>query len=248
MSKPRILITDCETSPNLADVWGIWQQNVSLSQIRSVTSVISFAAKWHGEKNVFFHSDYHDGHKQMVKAAHKLLNDADIIVTYNGDSFDIKHFNREFILAGLTPPSPVKSVDLLKTVRRQFKFTSNKLQHIATQLDLGSKTQHTGHDLWVRCLEGDEKAWNLMRRYNKQDVVLTEKLYDRLGPWIKDHPSYSLFTGEDHSCPRCGSSNIMKRGTAVTITAAYQRYQCRDCGSWSKGKKQLRGTELRGIK
>jgi predicted RNA-binding Zn-ribbon protein involved in translation (DUF1610 family) len=243
MVKPRILIIDCETSPNLADVWGIWQQNIGLSQIRSVTSVISFAAKWHEEKPIMFHSDFHDGHKQMVKAAHRLIDEADILVTYNGDNFDAKQFNREFILAGLTPPSPVRSVDLLKTVRRQFKFTSNKLDHVASQLGLGNKTSHSGHELWVRCLEGDEKAWNLMRRYNKQDVALTEKLYDKLGPWIKDHPSQSLFT-----CPRCGSSRVQRRGIATTLTAVYQRYQCRDCGSWSKGKKQISTTELRGIK
>lgn len=247
-NKPRILITDIETSPNLADVWGIWQQNVALSQLRSVTSMISFASKWYGSKQVEFYSDHHDGHNKMVKQAHRLLDEADIVVTYNGLTFDIKHFQREFVLAGLNPPSPFKNVDLLKVVKSQFRFSSNKLQHISDQLGIGQKTPHTGHDLWVRCLAGDEKAWALMKRYNIQDVRLTEKLYDRLGSWIKDHPSYALFTGEEFSCHRCGGTRLHRRGSATTLTAVYQRYQCRDCGAWSRGKKQVIGTELRGIK
>jgi len=247
-NKPKILITDLETSPNLAHVWGLWQQNVSLSQLMETTSVISFAAKWYGERNVEFYSDHHDGHAKMVKQAHRLLDEADIVVTYNGVTFDIKHFQREFVLAGLNPPSPFRNVDLLKVVKSQFRFSSNKLQHVSDQLGIGQKTPHTGHDLWVKCMAGDVKAWTLMKKYNIQDVRLTEKLYDRLGSWIKDHPSHELYGGAEGCCPRCGGSRLTKRGQAYTTTVVYQRYQCRDCGSWSKGKSQLRGTELRGAK
>ena len=165
-NKPRILITDIETSPNLAHVWGLWQQNVSLSQLMDTTSMISFAAKWYGERNVEFYSDHHDGHAKMVKQAHRLLDEADIVVTYNGVTFDIKHFQREFILAGMNPPSPFRNVDLLKVVKSQFRFPSNKLQHVSDQLGIGQKTPHTGHELWVKCMAGDVKAWALMKKYN----------------------------------------------------------------------------------
>ena len=245
---PRILLVDLETSPNLADVWGIWQQNVALSQLRATTAVICFAAKWYDEKQVHFYSDYHDGHAKMIKHAHRMLDEADIVITYNGINFDIKHFQREFVLAGLNPPSPFKNIDLLRVVKSQFRFVSNKLQHVSDQLGIGQKTPHTGHELWVKCLEGDEKSWALMKKYNIQDVHLTQRLYDRLGSWIKDHPSYALYTGIEHSWPRCGGTRIQKRGLAYTTTGSYQRYQCRDCGGWSKGKSQEAGIDLRGIK
>ena len=178
----KILVLDIETRPNMAYVWGLWDQNVGLNQTIETGTVISFAAKWYGKKKVHFYSDYHDGHETMVQAAWDMINEADAVVHFNGKAFDIKHLNREFILAGLTPPSPHKDIDLLSVVKQRFKFASNKLQHVSSELGIGSKIQHDGFDLWVRCIANDDKAWNLMRRYNKQDVVLTEQVYDRLRP------------------------------------------------------------------
>jgi len=247
-SGPRILVVDLESSPNLVDVWGLWNQNVSLSQIRSATSVICFAAKWYDEEEVQFYSDFHDGHKTMVKKAHSLLNEADIVVSYNGINFDIKHFQREFVLAGLNPPSPFKNVDLLRVVRSQFRFSSNKLQHVAQQLGIGQKVEHAGHELWVKCLEKDPESWEIMMEYNMNDVTLTQDLYDRLGSWIKDHPSYALFNGDENSCPRCGGTRLQRRGLARTTTTAYQRFQCKDCGGWSRGNSIEAKTVIKPIK
>ena len=47
-------------------------------------------------------------------------------------------------------------------------------------------------------------------------------------------------------CPTCGKPNLLSKGFRYTTTGAYQRYQCRDCGSWSQGSKQLR--ESVGVK
>ncbi len=169
----KILTVDIECSPNLAYVWGLFNQNVSLSQLVETGEVISFAAKWHGKKEVLFYSTYHDGKQEMLQAAHDLLSEADVVVGYNSKRFDMIHLNKEFVLANMEPPAPYAQVDLLNVVRRQFRFTSNKLDHVAQQLGLGSKTAHTGFQLWVDCMAGKQKAWNLMRKYNKQDVVIT---------------------------------------------------------------------------
>ena len=80
----RILVLDLETRPNLAFCWALWDQNIGLSQIVETGSVISFAAKWHGERKVLFHSDFHDGHGVMVQSAWDLMDEADVIVHYNG--------------------------------------------------------------------------------------------------------------------------------------------------------------------
>jgi predicted RecB family nuclease len=36
----------------------------------------------------------------------------------------------------------------------------------------------------LKCEAGDESAWKRMRAYNKQDVRLTESLFDEFRPWI----------------------------------------------------------------
>jgi len=233
----QILIIDIETRPNLAYVWGLWNQNIGLNQISETGQVISFAAKWHGSKNVIFKSDFHDGHEAMVQSAWELLDKADAVVHYNGKAFDIKHLNREFVVAHMPPPSPHADIDLLSTVKKSFKFPSNKLQHVATQLELGSKVQHDGFDLWLACMNNEEKAWNIMRRYNKQDVVLTEQLYDELLPWIKPHPNRALANNQALACTRCASTSFHKRGFMHTNSAVYQRYCCNSCHGFFRSRK-----------
>lgn len=246
----RIATVDCETSPSLAHVWQLWDANVSLSQLRVPTQVISFASKWHDKKPVTFHSDHHDGHEEMVHKAHDVLDKADFVVTYNGDRFDLPHLKREFVEAGLDPPSPFKSIDLYKVVKRNFRFVSHKLQHVTEQLGLSGKLAHTGHQLWVDCLEGDEetraKAWRLMARYNRQDVRTTEELFDRLTPWIHGL-NLGLFSDDDEVCPRCASADLEKRGYAYTPLGAYQQLRCRNCGSWSRSGKRLASVDVRPV-
>lgn len=247
MTQPRTLVLDIETSPNIAHVWGLFNQTVSLSQLRESTQVICFAAKWHGSTKAEFHSDFHNGHADMVAAAHDLIGNADIVVHFNGKRFDMPHLRREFLLAGLTPPKPVREVDLYQ-VSKKFKFTSHKLEHLLNQLDLGGKVQHTGHSLWVKCMAGDEKAWALMKRYNLGDIRKTEQLYDRLMPWIHNHPHAGLYTHLDEltcSLPRCGGK-LQRRGRRVTDLTVFQQYQCTKCGAWSRGKHALGRVEERG--
>jgi len=244
MTLPKILTLDCETSPNIAHVWSLWDQNVSLAQLQESTSVISWAAKWHGSAKVHFMSDYHDasgtflpegsGHQQMVRGIYDFINEADVVIHFNGTTFDMPHLRREFLVAGLSPPKPVQEIDLLKVAKSRFRFTSNKLDYITQYLGLPGKIKHSGHSLWVQCMAGDEKAWKTMRRYNKADVVITEQLYDRLRQWTKAQPHAGLFSGTDDCCARCGSTDLERRGFAYTPLASFQQFRCRECGSWSR--------------
>jgi DNA polymerase elongation subunit (family B) len=235
---PRICIIDIETSPGIAHVWGLFKQTIGITQLQEATRVISFAAKWHGEKEVHFFSEFHDGRKKMIQAAHRILSEADIIVHYNGTSFDIPHLKREFWLAKMDPPAPFLEVDLMKAVKRHFRFMSNKLQHVCEQKGLGSKAQTGGHELWVKCLLGDRAAWSLMREYNKHDVVLTEELYNSILPWIDNHPHVGLAARRyEDACNRCGKTNLQYRGYAQTRNTIFRKFQCTDCGGWGRSSK-----------
>ena len=235
----KILLLDIETSPNTAHVWGLWQQNVSINQLMESSYVLCYAAKWLGEEDIYFDSVQQSKPKAMLKGIHGLLDSADAVIHYNGTKFDIPTLNKEFLLTKLLPPSPYKQIDLLRVVRSNFRFPSNKLDYVSQRLGLGQKHAHEGHDLWVKCMNGDKDAWKRMEEYNIQDVVLLESLYDNLLPWIKNAPNRNLYQ-EITGCPTCGSVNLQKRGTAVSTTGTYQRYQCRACGSWSQGTKSVK--------
>lgn len=246
---PRICIIDIETSPGIAQVWGLFKQNISINQLQEATKVISFAAKWKGKREVMFFSEFHDGRKRMLEAAHRILSEADVVVHYNGSSFDIKHLNREFWLMNMKPPAPFMEVDLLKTVKRHFRFMSNKLQHVCDQKGFGSKFDTGGHELWAKCMLGDRNAWSRMREYNKHDVVLTESLYDSILPWIDNHPHVGLIakSGKD-ICNRCGSRNLQYRGFAQTRSSIYRRFQCGSCGGWGKSSSRTIKVNTTGIR
>ena len=246
--KARTLVIDIETGPNLAWVWGLWDQNVSLSQLEQASHVMCFAAKWLGERKVSFWSEYHDGHDEMVAAAWRLLDEADAVIGYNSRGFDVKHLHREFLLAELPPPSPHKDIDLLTVARSRFKFVSNKLDHVASELGVGSKLKHQGFDLWRKCIDGDPKAWATMKRYNVQDVRLTEQVYDRLRPWIKNHPHPGLYGGDPNGCPSCGGK-MEPNGEAPTGAQVYGRLRCVDCGANARTARAIpsSATGTRGI-
>lgn len=229
----KILLLDIETSPNLATVWGLFKQNIAINQLIESSHTLCWAARWYGEEVTYFDSVHRSTRKQMIKRIHKMLEEADAVVHYNGTKFDIPTLNKEFLLHGLRPPAPYKQVDLLKTARNQFRFPSNKMDYVAQQLKIGKKAPHIGHQLWLDCMNGSDEAWKVMEEYNVQDIELLEALYDKLRPWIKGHINHSAFTGE-HVCPNCGSHKLQKRGQSMTRSLMYQRYQCKDCGTWSR--------------
>jgi DNA polymerase elongation subunit (family B) len=238
----KILFLDIETSPNLAYVWGLWQQNVSINQMVNSTEVICFGARWYGQRKVHFSSVHHDGKAGMLKAIHELLDEADAVVGWNSAGFDMKHLRREFIENDMLPPSPSKDIDLMKVARQQFKFPSNKLDYVSQKLGVGKKVKHSGFDLWVNCMAGDEKAWREMKKYQLQDVNLLVDLYEKFLPWIKVNPNKSW---DLEACTNCGSTNLHARGLSRTVSAAYQRYQCQDCGKWLRGSKALLTSKIR---
>jgi hypothetical protein len=231
----KILAWDIENRPGEAYIWTPFPDFIPITQIKSSTEIMCFAARWVDKKPVTFMSEFHDGREAMLNGLWSLLDEADALVSWNGAGFDTKHANRAFLAAGMTPPSPVKEIDLLQVARRRFKFMSNKLDFVAQQLGLGAKTAHEGFALWLACMEGDPKAWARMKRYNKQDVNLLIPLYETLKPWIKNHPNVAT---HDQACPRCNSTRIQLRGTDTTQAGVYQRFQCLDCAGWGRFAKR----------
>lgn len=238
---------DIETSPNSAYCWGLFNQNINIGQLIDSSKVLCYAAKWLGDKEVMFDSLHQSKPKKMLKGIHELLNTADAVISYNGRKFDLPILHKEFLLYNFNPPQPYKQIDLLNTMRSKFRFVSNKLDYVCQQLGLGKKTDHEGFELWLKCMANDAEAWKRMEKYNKQDVVLLESLYNRVLPWIKNHPNMNLH--QDHEgCPTCGSAQLQKRGTSISGTGTYQRYQCKSCGTWSQGTKAVKpSVTIKGI-
>lgn len=247
MTVPRIktLILDIETFPTEAFVWGLFDQNISLNQIKSPGGVFCWAAKWIHEDFTYFSSIHLTDRRHMIKAMWDLLDEADEVVGWNSNSFDIKILNGEFAILGMTPPSPYRKIDLMRTVKANMRFISHKLDFVSRTFGIGKKTDHEGFPLWVACMKGVHKAWVKMEEYNINDVALTEDMYHRLIPWISTGANRSASWG----CPRCGHKRLHSRGDYVTAPGVrYKRYQCQGCGGWIKGDKVANSPKLKAAK
>lgn len=223
---------DIETFPNVSYTWGLFNQFVAIDQIVEPGYTLCWAAKEEGSKKVEFMSVFHDGHGPMIQRMHEILCETDAVVHYNGRKFDVPILNKDFIGQDLPPPDTYQQIDLLETVRRRFRFTSNKLDFVSQFLGLAAKHHHKGMELWHDCGKGDEKAWKEMKKYNIQDVRMLEPFYKKILPWIQNHPNYGLYVDhEDPVCTNCGSRNLVSKGMEHLATQSYRRLKCNDCGT-----------------
>ena len=234
----RILILDIETSPNLAYVWGLWNQNVGLNQIVQRREILSYACKWFGEKKMYASDARNKNEKKLLKGLIQFLDEADVVIAHNANKFDLPIINGRALVHGLKPPSPYKVIDTLTVARRQFGFVSNRLDNLAHELGCMEKGEHlkfVGFKLWSECLAGNKKAWDELLKYNKQDVTVLEQVYEKMIPWIKNHPNLTVFEdSEKPACPKCNSTHIQSRGFAYTNVGKYRRFHCQSCGGWSR--------------
>jgi DNA polymerase elongation subunit (family B) len=233
----KVLLVDIETAPMRVYSWGLFKQDIHIDQIEEPGYTMCWAAKWYGKSHMMFASLYSDTKEQMLEKIYNLLDEADVVIHYNGTKFDLPILNQEFLSVGFGPPSPVINIDLLSTARRRFRLPSNKLSYVARHLGLKDKVRHRGMELWRDCMNGDKKAWVEMRRYNKRDVELLEEVYEKLKPWVPNHPNHALFNDSlERICPNCGGTHLQKRGLYYTKTLTYQRYHCQECGGWSRSR------------
>jgi hypothetical protein len=230
----RILYYDIEWKPGKAYIWQPWDVNVSPSQMIDPGGLLCFSALWSDTNEVIFKSEWEDGHDDMVKTLHSLLSEADAVVTFNGDKYDNKKAMGEFLLAGLPPPPPITSIDLLKTVKKM-GFIMNRLAFIGPFLKIGAKVKHEGFELWTAVEAGDAKAQRRMKRYCIQDTKLLVKLYNKIKPYITTHPHLGT---SKHQCGACESNKVQSRGFRRTKEYLIQRLQCTSCGSWQTGTRK----------
>lgn len=253
---PKTLILDIETAPILGNVWSLWKQNVGINMIEKDWYMLSFSAKWLGERQVFYFDQEHaediEDDKLLLEAIWVLLDEADVVVAHNGRKFDIPKINTRFLMHGMDVPSPYKVVDTLDIVKRNFNFTSNKLEFLTEKLCRIKKLKHQsfpGFELWKQCLLRNPKAWAEMKRYNKRDVTSLEELYLYLRPWNKTQPNAGVYSNEPGGmvCAKCGGHDLSPRGFCYTQVGKYQRYRCNGCGGWSRDRKSHKTKDQREL-
>lgn len=249
------LTLDIETAPIVGKVWGLRNQFLSIDQIEEPTRMLSVAAKWYGKSKTHFFAAFEDDpaqQREMILAIWEMVNEANVVIHYNGKSFDMRHLNREFKEQGLWKPKPYQYIDLYKAVKKDFYLPSYKLEYVLRWLGLAGKVEHNGFKMWNEIQSEEEsvrvRARRLFRRYNIGDVVKSELVYSDLMGWIDDHPNMQLFADREDEprCPTCLSDNFKLDGTAPRGNLSrVQCYRCKDCGRSFRGKEVVARAEER---
>jgi DNA polymerase elongation subunit (family B) len=249
----KILIFDFETSPAKGYFFGgIWETNII--EIIEYEQILSVAWKWYSESKSYVigqddFEKYKPGKlndKDIVEYFYKIISMADVVVAHNGDRFDLTVFNARLLFYGLDPIPPSKSIDTKKISKNKFHLPSNKLDDIADFLNIGRKTPHTGKNMWLECEAGNKKAWALMKKYNKNDIILLESVLKMMLPFTKHNSDFvSIWENREINCPNptCLSKHMIKHGTRQTRTGKKQTYKCFDCGSWWTDTRVLKNEE-----
>ena len=229
----RRLTFDLETSPNIGYFWQPgYKINISHDNIIHERAIICVCYKWSDKKRV--HSitwDKQQDDKTLLEQFIPIMDQADEIVAHNGDRFDITWLRTRCLKHKIAMAPNYVSIDTLKFARTKFRFNSNRLDYIASYLGFGGK-KPAPFDLWKRVvMNNDQRALKEMVDYCKHDVVLLEKVWDKMNSYV---PPKSHLTGDRGQCPECGSENRIVRGYNITA-AGYKRatLQCKKCGKFA---------------
>lgn len=236
---PRILVVDIETKLINIRAFGIRDQHITLNQIvdiqESARGIHCIGWKWLNERKCHVLSEWEHGYYGMIEGIRDRLNEADAALGFNHINFDMKKMEGQFALLGMEYPQPPTNIDIFKTVR-QMGFPSSKLDYIAQAFQIGRKVEHPGYKMWDAALDGCPKAQAMMTRYCKGDVRLTEDVYHRLRPYIKNHPH--LKDNPGNNCAKCGSGNVTSQGWKRTVHFRVQSLKCNACGGWQQGRRE----------
>lgn len=233
---PRVLLLDIETLPMDVHVWDIkYRQRIPHYNIINDFCVLSWAAKWLCEAEI--ESDIltpeeaaKRDDRRILEGIWPLMDEANVVIGHNVDSFDRRRLNARFLFYDMAPPMPYQIIDTYKEAKRAFSLSSYKQDFITKHLGLTPKVS-VNYDLWLECLEGNEEALEKMLTYNRNDVRGLEDVYMRLRPWIKSHPNMAIFVEADgNACPTCGHQDLTWGGQYYTTPVnRYRAFRCNGC-------------------
>ena len=249
-----IYIFDIEVSPNWGTYYNEWKVgNIVWKEELSFITCFAITELGSGKVEVFALPDYKqwkkvfckhcgarnfkDVDEDLVKKLWEYFDKAKILIGHNIDKFDIRKVNARFIKYGFEPPSPYKTIDTYKKHKQIADTSGNSLNNATKYYGIGQKLE-TEKNLAQKCLEGDMSAWKKYKEYNKEDVIINEKLYLKERGWYKSTPNLNIIMGTITNCPQCGSEHLNKKGTDYNGVTLYQRYKCMNCGLPIRGEKE----------
>ena len=236
LKNPKVLFLDIEAS-NLNANFGY---------------MLCFGYKWLGDKKaqVISITDFPKfqtdptNDKYVTKAAAKVLTEADMWVGWYSSRYDIPFVQTRLVYHKLPLLPPVQHCDAWRIAKYKMKLNSNRLASVSSFLGVEEKTPLSG-PIWVRGAAGHKPSVRYIVEHCRQDVEVLEQSYMRIRGLSTNHPHVGMMNGHEHACPNCGSDDVQRRGIARSRLSTYHRFQCMNCGAWSRDGQATSRAELR---
>ena len=178
--------------------------------------------------------------KHLLVAVSEAFNTAEAVLGHFSTYYDLPFLNTRLLYHRLPVlPPQVAQVDTWKVARYRLKLRNNRLKTISEFLGTREEKNAIKPEQWILALGGHRPSMAYIVEHCRLDVIVLEEAYHRLLPLVTDHPNGRSDRLGGHTCPNCRSTNAQCRGVHLTRTRRYQRYQCQDCGAWSKAPKPM---------
>jgi uncharacterized protein len=134
--------------------------------------------------------------KPLLLKLEKRLESYDVMVTWNGRSFDIPFLTTRLMKHGLDPRPFLRKphIDLADVVKSRLRLTFTYLDHVCDFFQIERKKGPMGLDvphLYVRALEGDRKAAASIRDHCLDDLQATRQVFMKLKPLVEQQLEYA---------------------------------------------------------
>lgn len=226
----KVLIYDIETSYNIVKSWRVgYNLNINPSDILAERKIICVSWKWLGQDTVYnLQWDSMQDDYSLLANFIPVLNQADLIVAHNGDRYDLKFIKTRALIHGLPMLIDYPQFDTLKVAKKKFMFNSNKLDYISEYLGFGNKIK-TSMELWDdiilrRCPE----AMTKMVAYCDMDVILLEKVYNKLVSWENPKMHLGVLQGKTKQTSPVSGGDKLERIKTVTTNRGTQKHIMKD--------------------
>lgn len=123
--------------------------------------------------------------KQLVLDICEEVDKYDVIVTYNGDNFDLPFLDTRLAIHGCKKRiSLVHSIDLLPIVKRKLRLHSNRLDTVGRALGLTQEKTPLLPQTWIQASHGSKEDLNYIMQHCEKDVLVLQEAFVTLKQFI----------------------------------------------------------------
>ena len=240
----RVLLFDIETSIRHAFLFGTGDQYIKADYFEDQPFMLGWSAKYAGDSKIY--SSFLTPKEAIAKDQERIVKDlwdlmatVNIVSSFNGNNFDMKHMTGFFMKYRMGLPSKLRNIDPCQLARNTFRLDSNSMDYIVKYLGLDDGKEKMERQDWIDCYYGNPEKLKKMEKYCRHDVEILELVLDTMKPYVSSLPNMGVYGEIDTPvCPSCGGVEFKENGYQMTSFGKYNSYRC-SCQALFRSRQNL---------